>query len=194
MNRSKIIIAHTVLFFFSMSAKSQDPLPYYEVPEYPESYNAGTVAARIIDGLGFRFYWATEGLRSEDLAYKPSTEARSSEETIDHIYGMSKMIVNATQALVNKRTEDTLSFEVKRERALRNLKTASDILKQTDNLDAMKIVFENPNGRMEYPFWNHLNGPIADCIWHVGQIVTFRRSSGNPIAANVSFFNGKVKE
>ncbi len=192
MNKSILII-----LFFNLSvlfAQAQDSLPYREVPKYPDAYNAGTVAARVIDGLGFRFYWATEGLKAEDLAFKPNEGARTSEETIDHIYGMSKMIVNATKGIVNKGGEESLSFEEKRAKTLTNLKAASDILKQTDDLESMKIIFENERGRTEYPFWNHLNGPIADCIWHVGQIVTFRRTSGNPISPNVSFFSGKVRQ
>ena len=42
-------------------------LPYYEIPDYPETYTAGSVAARMLDGLGFRYYWATEGLNEDDL-------------------------------------------------------------------------------------------------------------------------------
>ncbi|HNP18838.1 MAG TPA: hypothetical protein PKL31_10420 [Fulvivirga sp.] len=192
MNRSALIIS-----FFNLSilfAQAQDSLPYREVPNYPQAYSAGTVAARVIDGLGFRFYWATEGLRADDLKYKPSEAARTSEETIDHIYGMSKMIVNATKGEINQAEEESLSFEEKRRLTLSNLKEASDILKQSDDLEAMKVIFENEKGRTEYPFWNLLNGPIDDCIWHVGQIVTFRRTSGNPISPKVSFFSGKVRQ
>jgi hypothetical protein len=86
----------TILFFTIHFVNGQEQLPYYEIPEYPESYTAGTVAARAIDGLGFRFYWATEGLRMEDLDFKPNDDGRSSMETIEHIYGLSKVIVNAT--------------------------------------------------------------------------------------------------
>ena len=43
----------------------------------------------MIDGLGFRYYWATHGLRPEDLNYKPSETNRTIEETIDHIYNLS---------------------------------------------------------------------------------------------------------
>jgi len=57
------------------------PLPFREIPAYPESYSAESVVARMIDGLGFRFYWATEGLRPEDLAFRPTPESRSSDTT-----------------------------------------------------------------------------------------------------------------
>lgn len=58
------------------------------------------------------------------------------------------------------------------------------------------LIFFPLNGgkRSEFPFWNMLNGPIADALWHVGQVVSFRRSSGNPFNSKVSVFSGKVRE
>ena len=182
------------IFAFNMELYSQDQLPYREVPEYSNSYSAGTVASRIIDGLGFRFYWATDSLAESDLAFKPSEEGRTVFETIQHIYNMSWMIRNSTTAAINNREEDNLDYSTMRKQTLINLQIASQNLLKSDNLDDMKIIFEGKNGKVEYPFWNNLNGPIADCIWHVGQIVSFRRTNGNPMASNISFFTGKVKE
>lgn len=182
----------------SQDAVKNDSLPYYEIPGYPAEYTAETVAARLIDGLGFRYYWATEGLRPEDLAFKPNEAARTTEETIDHILGLSTIIVNAMLKIPNVRSgEETspLSFEVKRRTTLENLKTASDILKSgTGSLEEYKIIFINGDKRTEFPFWNELNGPIADALWHCGQVVSFRRSSGNPFNSKVSVFSGKVRE
>ena len=86
----------SILSFVMIRAqdKNQEQLPYYEIPEHSEEYTAGTVAARVVDGLGFRYYWATKGLRDEDLNFKPSEDARTSKETIDHIYGLSKVQAN----------------------------------------------------------------------------------------------------
>ena len=98
---------------------AQDKLPYHQIPEYPESYTAGAVAARMIDGLGFRYYWATEGLRPNDLNYKPSESGRMTKETIDHIYGLSRVVVNAATKAVNDRTlpkEPELDFDEKRKK------------------------------------------------------------------------------
>lgn len=174
------------------------PLPYYEIPSYPDSFSAENVVARMIDGLGFRYYWATEGLRPEDLAFRPGAEARTSEETIDHILGLSNLIVNAVKQQPNVRSgEETspLSFAVKRKQTLDNLKSASDILKGAQaSLADYSIVFINGEKRSEFPFWNMLNGPIADALWHVGQVVSFRRSSGNPFNGKASVFTGKVRE
>ena len=170
-------------------------LPYYEIPDAPEAYTAGAVAARMVDGLGFRYYWATEGLRDEDLIYKPSEEARTTAETIDHIYGLSKTIINTALKKPNTRSEDPeMTFAEKRAKTLENFKTAADIFRTADDLTEFTIVFQRENGSSEFPFWNHINGPIADAIWHSGQVVSFRRASGNPFNSKASVFSGKVRQ
>lgn len=167
-------------------------LPYYEIPDYPNEFTAGSVAARLIDGLGFRYYWATESLRDEDLVFKPNDSGRSIEETINHIYGLSAITVNATLGKVNNSTGENseISFEEKREKTLNNFKTAAEILRNSKDISEYKIVF----GSNEFPFWNAINGPIADALWHCGQVVLLRRSSGNPFSSKVSVFTGKVKD
>ncbi len=186
-----------MLSFFIMTAQDsiEEKLPYYEIPNYPETYTAGTVVARTIDGLGFRYYWATEGLRADDLAYKPSPDGRTCAETIEHIYGLSKVIVNATLQKTNKNTNDPeMSFAEKRKQTLINIKTAADILRSSPDLSQFNIVFERESGTSEFPFWNNLNGPIEDAVWHCGQVVLLRRASGNPFNSKASVFTGKVRE
>jgi hypothetical protein len=174
---------------------NNEPLPYYQIPDYPEEYNQGTVAARMVDGLGFRYYWATEGLRDIDLEFKPSEDARSTRETIDHLYGLSKVIVNSTLKKPNTSIEEAeMTFAEKRKKTLNNFKTAADILRASNDLYEYIIVFKRNNNHSEFPFWNNINGPIADAIWHCGQVVSFRRSSGNPFNSKASLFRGKVRE
>ncbi len=177
---------------------SVSSLPYYEIPDYPSNFTPENVAARMIDGLGFRYFWATEGLRPEDLAFRPNPDARTSEETIDHILGLSQVIVNSVMNIPNVRDPEAaqpeLSFYEKRKSTLENLKTASDLLKAGKKLEDSKIVFKNGENVSEYPFWNQINGPIADALWHCGQIVSFRRSSGNPFNSKASVFTGKVRQ
>ena len=173
------------------SQKEDDKTPYYEIPAHSETYTAGTVASRLVDGLGFRFYWASEGLTEKDLAYKPNDSVRTTGETVDHIYDLSKIILNATQNKANNiGEEDDLAFKEKRKQTLINLKIAADILRNSDDISLYKIIF----GEREIPFWNNINGPIADAIWHSGQIASFRRTTGNPINSNISHFSGTVKK
>jgi len=194
-----------ILFIFAViistaalaQQKQVDSLPYYQIPDYPERYTAGTVSARMIDGLGFRYYWATEGLRAEDLAYKPSEQGRTCGETLEHLYGLSKFIYNAAANQVNDRTaavEEPLNFEEKRKATLNNFKKAADLLRTADDLSQMKIKIKSQQGQVEFPFWNNLNGPIADALWHTGQVVLLRRASGNPLNPKVSVFNGRLRD
>ncbi len=170
-------------------------LPYYEIPDAPNAYTGASVAARMIDGLGFRYYWATEGLRVEDLSYKPSENARSSAETLDHIYGLSRTIFNTIKGIPNERVEEVeLTFEEKRKRTLEMFFEASEILRKNPDLSELNIIFKRKDSSSEYPFWNLINGPIADAIWHCGQVVSFRRASGNPFNSKASLFIGKVRE
>lgn len=169
----------------------ENDLPYYEIPDYSDNYTAGTVAARMVDGLGFRFYWATDGLLDNDLDFRPSKDARTTLETIDHVYQLSQVIVNSTLHKVNEGNVNKIdmSWKKKREQTLLNLKTAADILRNSEDLNNFTIDFKSG----QFPFWNNINGPIADAIWHCGQIASFRRSSGNPINPQISHFTGKLR-
>ena len=174
---------------------SQTKLPYYEIPEPAKEFTAGTVASRMVDGLGFRYYWATEGLTKENLKFKPSKEARSMLETLDHILILSIMTLSTVEGTEMKfPKEDSLTFAEMRKLTLENFKKSSDILKKAKDLSKFVMKLKRRNGTVEYPFWNNINGPIADAIWHVGQVVSFRRSAGSPFPKGVSVLTGKVRQ
>jgi len=197
----KLNALRTLLLISIMTTfpQKKSELPYYQIPEYPKEYSAETVTARMIDGLGFRYFWATDSLREEDLIFRPTEESRTSGETIDHIYGLSKVIVNAIAQVPNDRSveEPEYTFEEKRKLTLENFKRASDILKSSNKgaIEDYMLIFKREDGsQSSYPFWNNLNGPIADAIWHVGQVVSHRRTSGNPFNSKVSVLQGKLRE
>ena len=182
----KLILSITLLLSLFAMAQNDDTLPYYEIPEHAETYTAGTVASRMLDGLGFRYYWATEGLRVEDLEYKPSESGRSSAETIDHLYGLSNFILHSISTEKSSDKDEALTFEEKRKQTLLNIKKASGILRKIDDVSQ----FDNDR----FPFWNIINGPISDALWHCGQVVMLRRASGNPFNSKVSVFSGRIRE
>ena len=175
-----------------------DTLPFREMPAYPETYTPTAVAASMIEGLGFRYYWATEGLRPEDLGYKPAPDARRSEETLQHIYSLALMISNAVNQQPNVRPGPSApeDFTELRRATLELLQQASQVLRESDPsaLQEMDIVFERAGQQSAFPFWHQFHGPIADALWHVGQVVAFRRASGNPVSPKVSWFSGRVRE
>lgn len=188
---NKITVFAIIVSSFMFAQETEETLPYYELPEASVNYTAGTVAARQVDALGFRFYWASEGLTEKDLDYKPIDSVRTSLETVQHIYDLSLMIVNATLKKSNSKNEIAeMSFSELRKQTLLNLKQAADILKVSDNISEYKIIF----GTNEIPYWNTINGPISDAIWHCGQLASFRRVTGNPINPKVNHFSGTIRK
>lgn len=171
-------------------------LYFQQIPEPPDDYAPGNVLARLIDGVGFRYYWATEGLTEEDLAFSPAEDSRSIQETLIHIYGLSETIVNASLGRPNVRPNDwsSLSFDTLRFRTLNNLKRASELCrgKTADEVAELSIIFQNGNQSSQFPYWNMINGPITDAIYHTGQVVMLRRVNGNPINPNVNVFLGRT--
>ncbi|MBT8228722.1 MAG: hypothetical protein KJO50_00585 [Bacteroidia bacterium] len=193
----------TIALIMSLNPlNSQDINPendyYHQIPDYPVEYNEFTVAARMIDGLGHRYYWASKDLREEDLEFRPTDDSRSTNETLTHIYGLSRTVLYTVlnKEITRSNDHDSWDYETKRIKTLENIKQASEAIKDYENLDMenMKITFRRGENTSSYPFWNLLNGPLADAMWHTGQVVSHRRSSGNPFDSTVSLFSGKKRE
>lgn len=202
-NKNFVILKHgflTLLFSFlftTLPMAAQDTLPYYQIPEYPENYTQGTILARLVDGLGFRYYWATEGLNADDLAYKPGPTNRTIDETLDHIYGLSDVILNAALNVPNDRKEPLVvpdTYKEKRSATLMNMKKASEAFMKLDEVQDIEVVFIRKSDTFSVPFWNLLNGPLEDAVWHCGQVVSLRRAAGNPIPSGVSVFMGTKRD
>jgi uncharacterized damage-inducible protein DinB len=183
----------SVLLIISIPVMAQD-LPFSTLPPAPEEYTSGNSISRMIQGLGFRYYWATEGLRGEDLEYRPSEVAQSSLGTLQHIYRLSNTIFNAAKneaaASVGQNPPETLQ-ELRKETLVR-LKKASDLFQQYKDkeLEQIHIIFNREGTESKFPIWNLINGPIADALYHTGQVVSFRRTSGNPLPKGVNVFLG----
>ena len=67
---------------------------FYEIKKFEDNYSNKAVVSRFLHSVGFRYYWATEGLNDNNLSYKPSESGINSRETLEHIYGLSIMIRN----------------------------------------------------------------------------------------------------
>lgn len=198
----KILFYTFCLSFISlttMRAQSEKPeiLPFKEIPTAPEAYTENAILARMIEGLGYRYYWATEGLTQEDLDYTPGNYGMKCSAVLDHLKGLSETISNAFSATPNirPRPQEDLTWEETRRQTLLNLKAATDLLRSTKSTpEEYNMIFQRGEKSSEFPLWNLLNGPLADAIYHVGQVVSYRRSAGNPINPNVNVFIGKTKE
>jgi hypothetical protein len=169
-------------------------IPFSSIPPSAELYSAGTSISRMIQGLGFRYYWATDGLREQDLSYRPTSEAMNTMENIQHIYDLSKTILNTAKNTPSLRPslKPPLTLEELRGKTLNHLKEAATLFENINEaqLDYLNIIFERGGKQTKFPVWNLINGPISDAIYHTGQVVSFRRTSGNPISKGVNVFLG----
>ena len=120
--KTKLIIM--IILFAVTSINSQEKLPYREIPVMAESYTAQNTVARMIDGLGFRYYWATEGLRAKDLAYQPKGEGRDCQQTVNHLYDLSNMMLHLTKTDFKQEIEkEKMTFAEMRRQTLLNFIT-----------------------------------------------------------------------
>ena len=170
--------------------------PYYEIPESPSAVGSGAIMSRMIDGLGFRYYWATESLVQEDLDFRFTEESRSSLETCTHIFDLSNVILCAAKQIAVEKAKAPEDFEALRRKTLENFQEASALMLNysDEELEQCKLVFGSGSNATTYPIWNLINGPIEDVVWHAGQIVSMRRASGNPFNSKASVLSGKVRD
>lgn len=185
----------TIVFLLVLSYTMAQESPLKEIPPYPESYSEGTIVARFLEGLGYRYYWATEGLKEDDLIFRPHKDARSIHETLIHLYSLTRFINDTVHGDTIQRTREYVDFNAEnlRKSTLEMIQQASTALR-TGDFVPHPIVFP-PTGEgvvNELPFWNLLNGPISDALYHTGQVVMLRRINGNPINPKVNVFMGKT--
>ena len=187
-----------LLGLYHLNIMSQTSEYFKDISEYPTEINNGNIISRMINGLGYRYYWATEKLKENDLMYRPSKEAYSTKETLVHIFTLSKTVYNTTLSKINERPDIDIpgDYESIRNETLQFLEKASKNFSNlnSEELDQMKIKFIRGGTIKSFPIWNLLNGPIADAIYHTGQIVSFRRTTGNPIDSSVNVFMGSYRQ
>ncbi|CAI8268211.1 MAG: Uncharacterised protein [Polaribacter sp. SA4-10] len=188
----KLFLSFIAIVFTMVTSSAQEKLPFHEIPATAETYTPQNVLARMVDGLGFRYYWSTEGLQSEDLSYQPKGAGRTCQETIIHLYDLSTVLIRLTKTdFPQKKEKSPMNFTAMRTQTLLNLQALSNrikISKDVSEFDTTK------DGKVTIPLYNLINGPIADAIWHTGQVASFRRSSGNPINSKINQFTGTVSE
>lgn len=193
---NKLVVVPFLIFIFNIQAQDMN-VPYEEIPEAPSDYTSGNVIGRMIDGLGYRYHWATKNLTPSDLSYSASENGRTILETLQHIYGMSETILESPKGEQSIRPKDFghYSYEELRRKTLENLLAASKIVKgkTADDISSFRVIFKRAHNETAFPYWNMLNGMLSDCIHHTGQITTLRRANGNPQNPNVNVFLGKTR-
>ncbi|MCZ7645321.1 MAG: hypothetical protein M5U26_08555 [Planctomycetota bacterium] len=163
-------------------------LPFADISIPPERTNPGAILARFVDALGFRYRWATEGLREADLDFTPGQGCMTLRKLLEHVHGLA---VFADVGLGGTKPADGAApagLEGLREATLRRLHGLRGRMAGLEAGDFAGFRVERKGETL--PFWFLLNGPLADALTHVGQISAWRRLNGNPWpGANV--FMGK---
>ena len=154
---------------------------YYRIPAYPDHVTSTSIITRLLDGLGFRFYWATEGLKAEDYAYRPAEDTMSIEELTIHVWALMNWV--SSSALMKRYTKPK-NGAAARDKALVIIHDLRETILAMSDKDLKKLRIQGK------PFWHLINGPFSDAFTHTGQINSFRRLAGNPVAA-ANVFNGE---
>ena len=191
MKKLILIIIFIPLVSFTQTSYGDD-LPFSEIGDYPNEFSQSNIVSRMIEGLGYRYYWATKSLNDNDLNYKPSDDSRTTFEVIKHIHELTIMISSSFENKTVDFPSEQYDYKSLREKTLLNLKYIYDELKSSPDFSKLSISFQRGDSIMSFPFWNQINGPISDALWHCGQVVMNRRASGNPLQKGVNVFIGKT--
>ena len=165
--------------------KNQE-LPFEDISKTPYDLTATNTLLRMVEGLAFRYRWATENLSEENIKFKPHPTSMSVEEVNAHIFDL----VDSTNRVFGgeKQNKDSLnSFHKLRIKSLNILADLSERLKEMSDEDLSEI---EKNTSRKLPFWYWINGPLADALTHVGQITSWRRIAGNPQLKGINVFIG----
>jgi hypothetical protein len=155
-------------------------LPFRTIPTAPVETTHGAVIARLVDGIGFRYYWATDGLAGAELAFRPAADCMSLGELLEHIHQLLSWVaisIGASQGSAGGEPDaDPMALRSRTLLLASGLREA--FLHMTDQ-DLVRVSIRTSRGD-SFPFWNFLNGPLADSLTHIGQIISWRRISGKP--------------
>ena len=151
---------------------------YHSIPATPDEVTAANIIARMLAGIGFRFYWATDELTEKTNAFQPGEGARSIGETIEHIWDLLNWIYGAIDPVSKVKPSGAKQL---REDTLELIAILEETFAKMDNEELALIKI------LKQPFWLIINGPLSDVLTHIGQIATLRRIAGSPAPGSNPF-------
>jgi hypothetical protein len=152
---------------------SHIPTFFKTYPQEPAEVSASNAIARLIDGLGYRLYWALYGLREEECQYTLCEGASSINDILWHILGLVNWVymhvydhqMTRKPSIIDQGIDTLLALE----------KLRQTFLEMSDaELVSYKL--------QDMSFWSYINMPLSDALHHVGQVSMLRRGAGNPVA------------
>ena len=160
-----------IRMLMTLGGNVKSAIMYDTIPDYPERVCATSVLVRMIDGLAFRFQWATAGLAEEEILFRLSSDSMNIAELTGHVWGLVNWILISISEVRTGRPD---GHEELRKSVLEMLVTIREVFLSMDEASLQSYSIDN------HPFWYMINGPISDALTHVGQINMLRRQAGNP--------------
>ena len=87
--------------------KNNQELPFEDISQTPLEISAANALLRMVEGLAFRYRWATENLSDENIKFRPHTSSMSIEEVNSHIFDLVDSIFRAFVG--EKQNKETLN-------------------------------------------------------------------------------------
>ena len=72
----RFLLLFLILSFYMKGQNNN--LPFFEISSEKNQYTSANIIYRLIEGVGYRYYWASKDLKKKDLDYKPSSSSISS--------------------------------------------------------------------------------------------------------------------
>jgi hypothetical protein len=162
---------------------------YNSIPDAPPAAGAGAVLGRMADGIGFRYRWATEGIHSVDLPFKPAPDCMSLGDLLSHVLDLLSWVAENLGMPPHYELLKSEDPRVLRSRTLELAEALSSQFKGMSDTEIAGITIKSSRGDT-LPVWNMINGPLSDSLTHIGQILSWRRIAGIPAAA-ADVFRGR---
>lgn len=177
-------------------------LPYHELPPPPTNLDGVSALIRLVDGIGFRYRWATEGLRPEDLEFRPCEGSMTIGEVLSHVAlllrwvhgSITRDLDHEPESLEAPDAPDGERLTALRRTTLDTVIALRGALEEIGDGGLAQVTITGSAGRGSLPFWHMINGPLADSLTHVGQISSWRRMAGNPAPGGNPFRGTPPKE
>ena len=100
-------------------------LPFEDISKNPIELTATNTLLRLVEGLAFRYRWATENLSEKDIKFRPHPTSMSIEEVNAHIFDLIESTFRVFGG--QKQNKDSLrSFHKVRKKSLFVLKDLSE--------------------------------------------------------------------
>ena len=151
---------------------SDIPTYFKTYPQEPDELSASNAIARLIDGLGYRLYWALYGLQEQECEYTVCDGAQSIRDILWHILGLVNWVymhvyghqMTRKPSIIDQGIDTLLALEELRQTFL-----------EMDDAELTGYKLEDRS------FWSYINMPLSDALHHVGQVSILRRAAGNPV-------------